>query len=118
MPVEIDLEQNVRCRNRSCPAERRSNRNQRPDFPGWRVERYLESTAKAVPSAHVHPGLRLADEALWVEILNLGGYNLLVKPFHSDEVIRTVHGALLARRNVQATSDACLEISMAAHSEF
>ncbi len=61
---------------------------------------------------------RLADEALWAEVLNLGGYNLLVKPFRSDEVIRTVHGALLAWRNVQATSDACLEISMAAHSEF
>ena len=59
----------------------------------------------------------LADEALWAEVLNLGGYNLLMKPFRPEEVIRTVHGALIAWRNVQPTSGACLEISMAAHSE-
>lgn len=38
---------------------------------------------------------QLADDALWAEMLNLGGYNLLVKPFHPEEVIRTVHGALM-----------------------
>lgn len=39
---------------------------------------------------------RLADEALWAEVLNLGGYNLLLKPFRAEEVIRTVHGALMS----------------------
>ena len=37
---------------------------------------------------------RLADERLWAEQLNLGGYNLLTKPFRPEEVIRTIHGAL------------------------
>jgi len=45
---------------------------------------------------------RLADEALWAEVLNLGGYNLLLKPFRPEEVIRTVHGALVAWQDAQA----------------
>jgi DNA-binding response OmpR family regulator len=39
---------------------------------------------------------RLADDALWAEALNLGAYNLVLKPFRPEEVIRTVHGALMA----------------------
>lgn len=33
---------------------------------------------------------RLADEALWVEVLNLGGYDLLTKPFNAKEVLHAV----------------------------
>jgi DNA-binding response OmpR family regulator len=36
---------------------------------------------------------RLADDALWAEVLNVGGYDLLLKPFRAEEVIRMVHGA-------------------------
>lgn len=32
----------------------------------------------------------LADEALWAEVLNLGAYDLLSKPFREDEVLRTL----------------------------
>ena len=32
----------------------------------------------------------LADEALWAEVLNLGAYDLLSKPFRADEVLRTI----------------------------
>ncbi|HLJ14958.1 MAG TPA: response regulator [Bryobacteraceae bacterium] len=35
----------------------------------------------------------LADEALWAEVLNLGGYDLLSKPFRADEVLRTITSA-------------------------
>lgn len=45
---------------------------------------------------------RLADESLWSEVLNLGGYDLLLKPLHPEEVVRTVHGALMTWRNTQA----------------
>lgn len=31
-----------------------------------------------------------ADERLWAEVLNLGAYDVLAKPFHSKEVFRTV----------------------------
>jgi DNA-binding NtrC family response regulator len=33
---------------------------------------------------------RLADESLWAEVLNLGGYDLLATPFDADEVHRVV----------------------------
>ena len=31
---------------------------------------------------------RLADERLWAEVLNLGGYDVLVQPFDRSEVLR------------------------------
>jgi len=37
---------------------------------------------------------RLADEALWAEVLNVGAYDLLLKPFRAEEVIRMVHVAV------------------------
>lgn len=33
---------------------------------------------------------RMADDRLWAEVLNLGGYDLLMKPFNAGEVLRTV----------------------------
>ncbi len=33
---------------------------------------------------------RLADEYLWAEVLNLGGYDVLLKPFDANEVSRVV----------------------------
>jgi DNA-binding response OmpR family regulator len=33
---------------------------------------------------------RLADDALWAEVLNLGAYDLLMKPFELTEVFRVV----------------------------
>jgi DNA-binding NtrC family response regulator len=38
---------------------------------------------------------RLADEHLWAEVLNLGGYDVLAKPFREREVVHTVTSALL-----------------------
>jgi len=32
----------------------------------------------------------LADEVLWAEVLNLGGYDVLAKPFNSNEFIRVI----------------------------
>jgi DNA-binding response OmpR family regulator len=34
-----------------------------------------------------------ADEYLWVEVLNLGGYDVLAKPFDEEEVRRVLTGA-------------------------
>jgi len=36
---------------------------------------------------------RVADERMWAEVLNLGGYDVLARPFSSEEVIRTVTSA-------------------------
>jgi DNA-binding response OmpR family regulator len=37
---------------------------------------------------------RLADEHLWAEVLNMGGYDVLAKPFREPEVRHTVEWAL------------------------
>lgn len=36
---------------------------------------------------------RLADARLWVEVLNLGGFNVLVTPFETEEVLRVTFAA-------------------------
>ena len=38
---------------------------------------------------------RLADERLWAEVVNLGAYDVLAKPFESKEVVRIVSLAWL-----------------------
>ena len=38
---------------------------------------------------------RLADDRLWVEALNLGAYDVLAKPYDSNEVVRTFSCAWL-----------------------
>lgn len=37
---------------------------------------------------------RLADDYLWVEVLNLGGYDVLAKPLDHKEVARAIDSAL------------------------
>ena len=39
---------------------------------------------------------RLADERLWAEVLNLGGYDVLVQPFDRSEVLRVAGMAWMA----------------------
>jgi DNA-binding response OmpR family regulator len=36
---------------------------------------------------------RHANDDLWVDVLNRGGYDVLVKPFQEDEVARVVTAA-------------------------
>jgi DNA-binding response OmpR family regulator len=38
---------------------------------------------------------RAADERLWSEVLNLGAWDLLAKPFHAEEVLRVLNTAWL-----------------------
>jgi DNA-binding response OmpR family regulator len=42
---------------------------------------------------------RLADESLWVEVLNLGGFDLLAKPFRQNEVRHVVTSAWVQKQN-------------------
>ena len=45
---------------------------------------------------------RLADERLWAEVLNLGGYDLLVQPFDAKEVHHAVSTACRRTEHVKA----------------
>jgi DNA-binding response OmpR family regulator len=51
---------------------------------------------------------RLADESLWAEVLNLGGYDVLAKPLSTEEVERVISAAVRqfdnARQRIAATS--------------
>lgn len=49
---------------------------------------------------------RLADEHLWAEALNLGAYDVLAKPFRSEEVVRTLSQAWLHRTYRRTASPA------------
>ncbi len=47
---------------------------------------------------------RLADDELWAEVLNLGGYDVLRKPFNQSEVFRDVSLAWLHWKHQQGKS--------------
>ncbi len=53
---------------------------------------WLRSARKEVPLIVTS---RAADEHMWAEVLNLGGFDVLQKPFRENEVIHTVTSALL-----------------------
>lgn len=44
---------------------------------------------------------RLADEYLWSEVLNLGGYDVLAKPFSDQEVRHVLQTVALRKTQVQ-----------------
>lgn len=45
-----------------------------------------------------------ADDRLWAEVLQLGAYDVLQKPFRAQELFRTVGRAWSGRRKAQARS--------------
>ena len=47
---------------------------------------------------------RLADERLWVEVLNLGAWDVLAKPFDRKEVMWALESACRHRRAISRTS--------------
>ncbi|HUL34039.1 MAG TPA: hypothetical protein VL128_09165 [Candidatus Eisenbacteria bacterium] len=47
---------------------------------------------------------RLADERLWAEVLNLGAWDVLAKPFDDGEVLRTLQSTLLHYRSSSQVS--------------
>ena len=60
----------------------------------WREFLALTSVRPAAPSVIVTA--QFADEHLWAEVLNLGGYDVLAQPFDPNEVSRIVQAALRA----------------------
>lgn len=57
----------------------------------WKDVLSAIATQPAPPALIV--ACRLADEHLWAEVLNLGGYDVLAKPFDAKEVLWTVNHA-------------------------
>jgi DNA-binding response OmpR family regulator len=63
------------------------------DLPNHSWRDLLEETLKMAHSPLVIVACRHADERLWAEVLNLGGWDVLAKPFDHDEVVRVVDSA-------------------------
>lgn len=61
---------------------------------GWRDLLRLTDIIPNAPPVIVTD--RLADERLWAQVLNEGGYDVLLKPFDRDEVFRIISQAWLA----------------------
>jgi len=60
-----------------------------PDGSSWK-DVFRELQHMSSPPPMVVAGCR-GDGALWSEVLNLGGYDLLMKPLDANEVLRTVN---------------------------
>jgi len=63
------------------------------DMPDWSWQEVLNHLRGLA-----HPPLlivtsRTADEHLWAEVLNIGGWDVLSQPFERDEVVRVVASA-------------------------
>ncbi len=71
-----------------------------PDQSDWKhVLREIESAGGLQPLIITS---RLADESLWAEVLNLGGFDVVAQPFDSEEVARILNSAVRERRRVSA----------------
>lgn len=44
---------------------------------------------------------RLADDCLWAQVLNLGAYDLLMKPFDGEETVRVLAMAMRQAQNTR-----------------
>jgi DNA-binding response OmpR family regulator len=74
------------------------------DLPDGNWRRILEETDQWMSPPLLIVISRFADEQLWAEVLNLGGYDVLVKPFDEEETERVLEAA--CRRARQATVSA------------
>jgi CheY-like chemotaxis protein len=54
----------------------------------WRS--LLDCLAQSDAAPRLIVASRLADDALWAEVLNLGGFDVLAKPFDTEEVSRVL----------------------------
>lgn len=74
------------------------------DLPDGNWRRILEETDQWMSPPLLIVISRFADEQLWAEVLNLGGYDVLVKPFDEEETERVLQAA--CRRAGQSTVSA------------
>ena len=65
------------------------------DMPDWSWRDALAELAGLPDAPLLIVTSRLADDNLWAEVLNLGGYDVLMKPFDRLEVLRVISLAWL-----------------------
>ena len=70
-----------------------------PDGQSWRD--ILDEIATLPQPPPLLVASRLAENRLWAEVLNLGGYDLLVLPFQATEVFHAVRSAWLSLSRIR-----------------
>jgi len=63
------------------------------DLPGGSWQKMLEHLRRLARPPLLIVTSRTADEHLWAEVLNIGGYDVLAQPFERDEMVRVVASA-------------------------
>jgi DNA-binding NtrC family response regulator len=59
----------------------------------WSWKKMLDHLRRREPQPQLIVTCRTADEQLWSEVLNCGGYDVLPQPFQRDEIERVVASA-------------------------
>jgi DNA-binding response OmpR family regulator len=63
------------------------------DVPNWSWRRVLNDLRSLTNPPQLIVTSRTADESLWAEVLNIGGYDVMAQPFERYEVERVVASA-------------------------
>ncbi|HEY1240331.1 MAG TPA: response regulator [Bryobacteraceae bacterium] len=63
------------------------------DAAAWSWKRVLEDLQRMTNPPQLVVTSRLADDFLWSEVLNRGGYDVLPEPFQAEEVERVISSA-------------------------
>ena len=63
------------------------------DAGGWSWKKLLDNLRRRKHPPQLIVTSRTADEQLWSEVLNCGGYDVLPQPFQRDEIERVVASA-------------------------
>jgi DNA-binding response OmpR family regulator len=63
------------------------------DTPGWTWRQLLRTLSQRPRPPQLIVTSRTADDHLWSEVLNCGGYDVLPEPFRRDEIERVVASA-------------------------
>jgi DNA-binding response OmpR family regulator len=63
------------------------------DLPNWNWKKVLNDIRRLAPPPQLIVTSRTADDYLWAEVLNIGGYDVLPQPFDRDEVERVIAAA-------------------------
>ena len=59
----------------------------------WPWQRVLHDLERIWRPPQLVVTSRIADDFLWAEVLNRGGYDVLLEPFQPDEVVRVIASA-------------------------
>jgi hypothetical protein len=68
-------------------------RRLRRDLPKWSWKKVLGDVRRLAPAPQLIVVSRTADDFLWSEVLNFGGYDVLAQPLVRDEVERVIASA-------------------------